>query len=190
MPGRHGPYVENALEKFEAFVTDQPFFIDMFPALGLNRGFQFGYVVEGVNWFEAPGIPISAFDDFGHENPWPLYRVQAKQGENTLASVDTVVPISGEANCGACHGAEVDGGNGLATASLTNVVSSLDDPMHDSVPDEVSKEYATDLNLIRLHDQKHATDLENQTPVVCQQCHYTPALDLAQLGPLGAEFDP
>ncbi|MET0007965.1 MAG: PKD domain-containing protein [Candidatus Thiodiazotropha sp. 6PLUC4] len=188
MPGRHGPYVDNALEKFEAYVVDQPFFIDMMG--GLDRGFQFGYVVEGVNWFEAPGVPITAFDDYGRENPWPLYRVQAKIGDTTLASVDTVVPISGEANCGACHGSDVDGGNGLATAALTDVASSLDDPMHGMVPDEVSKEYAADINLVRLHDQKHGTDLENQAPVVCQQCHYTPALDLAQLGPLGPEFDP
>ena len=188
MPGRHAPYVENALEKFEAYVMDQPFFIDMLGVV--DRGFQFGYVVEGVNWFEAPGIPISAFDDYGRENPWPLYRVQARMGDTTLASVDTVVPISGEANCGACHGSEFDGGNGLATASLSQITSSLDDPQHGSVPDEVSKEYAADLNLVRLHDQKHGTDLENQTPVVCQQCHYTPALDLAQLGPLGPEYDP
>jgi hypothetical protein len=96
------------------------------------------------------------------------------------------VPISGEANCGACHGSEFDGGNGLATADLSVITSSLDDPMHGLVPDEVSKEYAADLNLIRLHDQKHGTDLESRTPVVCQQCHYTPALDLAQLGPLGS----
>jgi PKD repeat protein len=188
MPGRHGPYIENAVEKFEAYVVDQPFFIDMMDAL--NRNFQFGYVVEGVNWFEAPGIPISAFDDFGRENPWPLYRVQAKMGETVLASVDAVVPISGEANCGACHGSEFDGGNGLAIGGLTQVASSLDDPQHGVVPGEVSKEYATDLNLLRLHDMKHGTDLQNQTPVVCQQCHYTPALDLAQLGPLGPEFDP
>jgi hypothetical protein len=188
MPGRYGPYVENTIEPFAAYVVDQPFFIDRLGTL--DRNFQFGYVVEGVNWFEAPGIPITAFDDYGRENPWPLYRVQAKIGETILASVDTVVPISGEANCGACHGSEGDGGNGLATAALTQVASSLDDPMHGSVPDEVSKEYATDLNLIRLHDMKHGTDLENQTPVVCQQCHYTPALDLAQLGPLGPEFDP
>ena len=57
------------------------------------------------------------------------------------------------------------------------------------MPLEVSKEYAADLNLIRLHDLKHGTDLENNTPVVCQSCHYTPALDLAQLGPLGPEND-
>ena len=53
-----------------------------------------------------------------------------------------------------------------------------------------------------LHDQKHGTSLITGTtqdfptpgtvtfePVVCQQCHYTPALDLAQLGPLGPEND-
>lgn len=192
MPGRFGPYVENAVERFEAYVVDQPFFIDMLGTL--DRNFQFGYVVEGVNWYEAPGIPVTAFDDYGRENPWPLFRVQAKIGDTTLASVDTVVPISGEANCGACHNDVVDGGNGSATARLIDngvtVATVLDDPQEGVLPLEVSKEYAADLNLVRLHDLKHGTDLENQTPVVCQQCHYTPALDLAQLGPLGPEFDP
>ncbi len=192
MPGRNGPYIENATERFEAYVVDQPFFIDMLGSV--NRNFQFGYVVEGVNWYEAPGLPATAFDDFGRENPWPLYRVQAKMGDTTLASVDTVVPISGEANCGACHNDVIDGGNGAATSRLIAegiaVATVLDDPQEGVLPLEVSKEYAADLNLVRLHDLKHGTDLESQTPVVCQQCHYTPALDLAQLGPLGPEFDP
>jgi PKD repeat protein len=179
MPGRFGPYLENVPQKFEAYVVDQPFFI--------NPDFQFGYVSEGVNWYEAPGVPATAFDDYGRENPWPLYRVQAKMGGSTLASVDTVVPISGEANCSACHAAEVDGGNGAATWQLANVATTLDDPQLDVLPLEVSKEYATDINILRLHDEKHGTDLENQTPVVCQQCHYTPALDLAQLGPLAGD---
>ncbi|MCU7843043.1 MAG: cytochrome C [Candidatus Thiodiazotropha sp. (ex Monitilora ramsayi)] len=111
-----------------------------------------------------------------------------------MASVDTVVPISGEANCGACHGAEIDGGNGTAIARLldegVSVATTLDDPEVGSLPLEVSKEYAADLNLVRLHDLKHSHKytefglLEDNAPVVCQQCHYTPALDLAQLGPL------
>jgi PKD repeat protein len=192
MPGRNGPYIENATERFEAYVVDQPFFIDMLGSV--NRNFQFGYVVEGVNWYEAPGLPATAFDDFGRENPWPLFRVQAKMGDTTLASVDTVVPISGEANCGACHNDVIDGGNGAATSRLIAegiaVATVLDDPQEGVLPLEVSKEYAADLNLVRLHDLKHGTDLESQTPVVCQQCHYTPALDLAQLGPLGPESDP
>ncbi|MDJ0807916.1 MAG: cytochrome C [Gammaproteobacteria bacterium] len=195
MPGRHAAYIDNLSERFEAYVIDQAFFT--------NPAFQFGYVKEGVNWFEAPGIPVAAFDDFGRENPWPLYRVQAKIGETIIASTDTVVPISGEANCGSCHGAEVDGGNGSATHRLLTagipVATVLDDPKLDSVPLEVSKEYAADTNLIRLHDLKHGSgnpdgpkytpDLVDQTPVVCQTCHYTPALDLAQLGPLGPEND-
>jgi len=192
MPGRFGPYIENAVQRFETYVVDQPFFIDMLG--GLDRNFQFGYVSEGVNWYEAPGVPVTAFDDYGRENPWPLFRVQAKIGDTTLASVDTVVPISGEANCGACHNDVADGGNGAATQRLINegiaVATVLDDPQEGVLPLEVSKEYAADLNLVRLHDLKHGTDLESRTPVVCQECHYTPALDLAQLGPLGPEFDP
>ncbi|PUB87902.1 MAG: cytochrome C [gamma proteobacterium symbiont of Ctena orbiculata] len=201
MPGRHGPYSENAEERFEAYVVDQPFFIDVLTTTGgaeVNRNFQFGYVVEGVNWFEAPGIPVTAFDDYGRENPWPLYRVQAKIGGSTVATVDAVVPISGEANCGACHGHPDDGGNGAATGQLDTVASAFnDDPLYGEVPIEVSKEYAADINLVRLHDMKHQDKypegygtLEENAPVVCQQCHYTPALDLAQLGPLGPEFDP
>jgi len=181
MPGRAGPFSQNTPQLFEAHVVDQPFFID--------PGFQFGYVSEGVNWFEAPGVPVTAFDDAGRENPWPLFRIQAKQNGTTLASVDAVLPISGEANCAACHGAPVDGGNGSATARLENntiaVATVLDDPELDAVPLEVSKEYAADLNILRLHDLKHGTTLEADKPVVCQQCHYTPALDLAQVGPKG-----
>ena len=180
MPGRFGPYVENIPQSFTLFTIDQPFFID----------FPFGYTSPDVNWFEAAGVPLTAFDDFGRENPWPLYRFQAKDSNDTvLASTDVVLPISGEANCGACH---LDQGNNVGPANQRlhdngiTVADELDDPefINDSVPLEVAREYAADLNLVRLHDFKHNTDLENNTPVVCQSCHYTPALDLAQLGPL------
>ena len=82
-----------------------------------------------------------------------------------------------------------------------------------SVPLAVSIEYGADINILRLHDLKHgaryvntelapdACDiaasppnggpsclanraLEQHEPVVCQGCHYTPALDLAQVGPV------
>lgn len=195
MPGILNPYLDNIPQIFSLFTIDQPFFID--PA------FPFGYVVDGVNWFEAAGIPLTAFDDFGRENPWPLYRVQAKAtGTDTvLASSDVVVPISGEANCGACHNDPGDGGNGSATERLHEadlpVVTAEEDVAN--VPAEVSKEWAADTNILRLHDLKHGSgllaeakytpDLEDQTPVVCQSCHYTPALDLAQVGPKGPEND-
>ncbi len=181
MPGRTNPMYDNTLQHFDLFTVDQPFFI----------GFPFGYTAREVNWFEGAGAPLTAFDDAGRENPWPLYRFQAQNNSGmVLASTDVVLPISGEANCGECHNAPIDGGNGSATDALVNegivLATVLDDPTFDvSTPLEVSKEYAADLNMIRLHDLKHSTDLQNNTPVVCQTCHYTPALDLAQVGPKG-----
>ncbi len=66
-------------------------------------------------------------------------------------------------------------------------------PTQNIVPQVVSVEYASDLNVLRLHDLKHgelySPPLEEQAPVVCQKCHYTPALDLAQMGPLGPDED-
>ena len=181
MPGHGGPYVSNDGQLARQFVGDMPFF----------TSFPFGYVANGVNWFEAAGVPLATFDDAGLENTYPLMRVQARSngGGSVLATVDTVVPISGEANCQGCHGALIDGGNGSAIADLGNVADSMDDPDVGDVPLEVSKEYSSDINILRLHDQKHGTSLETATPVVCQTCHYTPALDLAQVGPRGLEND-
>ena len=180
MPGIVIPYTNNDPQAFELFTVDQPFFTT----------FPFGYVSHDVNWFEGAGVPITAFDDAGRENPWPLYRFQAHDGSGTvLASTDVVLPISGEANCGACHNDPLeDGGNGSATQALVDAeidLATASDDIDMSVPLEVSKEWAADLNLIRLHDLKHSTNLEDNTPVVCQSCHYTPALDLAQVGPKG-----
>ena len=144
-----------------------------------------------------------------------------------MATVDTVLPISGEASCANCHAdpADVqdsrtsDPTEALEDAGL-QVAVSLDDP--DGSRPRVSVEYASDINVLRLHDLKHGANyvitacdararlhdhapapgstptagetncLTNQAlvkekPVVCQICHYTPALDLAQLGPLAGE---
>ena len=95
MNGRDGPYLLNQPLAFRIFAQEQPFFVN----------FPFGYTSHDVNWFEAAGIPLTAYDDFGRENPWPLMRVQARSGGQVMASVDTVLPISGEANCGECHNA-------------------------------------------------------------------------------------
>ncbi|NTV94680.1 MAG: hypothetical protein HGA75_04600 [Thiobacillus sp.] len=197
MPGRFFPYdIVNGNEPktFSQFVGTQPFFTN----------FVFGYKAP-VNWFEAAGIPITTFDDYGRENAYPLMRVQAVAATgNTLgvaagtvlASLDTVVPVSGEADCRSCHAAPADGGNGSGTARLNATVASIEDPLFGSVPSPVSVEWATDKNLLKLHDVKHATALISGTtqdfpvagatafkPVVCQTCHYSPALDLAHVGP-------
>lgn len=197
-----GPYVANQPQPFAQFVDSLPFFVgDLDPVTPGVQGFPFGYTAR-VNWFAADGLAIAAFDDFGRENPYPLMRVQARDtaSDAVLASVDTVVPISSEADCKGCHAAPVDGGNGVATEKLVDasieLATSIDDPQEGGVPIPVSVEYASDLNILRLHDLKHGSghaggakytpDLVDQQPVVCQRCHYTPALDLAQVGPKGA----
>ncbi len=131
MPGIEEAYEDNHPEHFELFVRDFPFFIDL----------PIGYIASGVNWFSAEGIPISTFDDSGRENNYPLMRIQAlaakgnrlgqPEGE-VLSSLDTVIPVSGEANCAGCHAAIEDGGNGEAVKRLEDndieVALAEDDP--------------------------------------------------------------
>ncbi|MGB5671022.1 MAG: hypothetical protein WBM71_10770, partial [Sedimenticolaceae bacterium] len=227
MPGIANPYVANEPQHVEEHLGDKPFF----------TSFPFGYVANDVNWFEGAGIPFSAYDDAGRENAYPLVRVEATtdgqppNGTNVVATVDTVLPISGEASCRNCHADPMDdnfGGSrtGQPSQALIDaglpVIDSNDDPLFDEggpmgkVPTDVAVEWATDINVLRLHDLKHGANyvdtanasapcnihanggdgdancLTNQAlvqekPVVCQVCHYTPALDLAQLGPLAGE---
>jgi hypothetical protein len=223
MPGIDMPYVANRPQLVQEHYTDKPFFLK----------FPFGYVANDVDWYEGAGVPFAAFDDLGREAPYPVVRVEAKQGSTVLATVDTVLPISGEASCTNCHSDPTDIQDSrtrrptdkLIAAGLP-VVTSLDDPDL-NMPQKVSVEYAADINVLRLHDLKHGAKyvstacdnvparenclssaatkatctisaanpngngncltnkaLVQKKPVVCQVCHYTPALDLAQLGPL------
>jgi hypothetical protein len=198
MPGKSAPYSANIPQSFVHFEVNVPFFVN----------FSFGYRVSGMNWFAADGIPMTPYDDFGRNNPFPLMRIQAKTKNATLtgntgdivASVDSVLPISGETTCSACHVSSGDGGGGFAAcipsidancptqgSPRSNtpflVARPADDPSN--FPSAVKIEWAADTNILRLHDAKHGTHLQNSTPVSCQTCHYTPALDLANVGPLG-----
>lgn len=191
MPGISAPYTANVPQLFDRFDTDFPFFVN----------FSFGYRLTTMNWFSADGIAVTPFDDFGRINPYPLMRVQAKSKTAglgvsvgaTLASVDAVTPVSGETTCYKCHTSSVDGGNGAAADIATGgskrstarfpVAQASQDAS--SNPPDVKREWAADMNILRLHDAKHGTKLQTFTPVSCQICHYTPALDLAHVGPLG-----
>ena len=195
MPGMGNPYNENVPQLFKRFDTDLPFFID----------FPFGYLLTDMDWFAADGIPFTTFDDFGRLNSYPLLRVQAvtKGGDPTnpahqLATIDPVIPVSGEADCKGCHADVSNGGNGSATIGKGFTVITADqDPEYLFVPEAVSIEWAADINILRLHDHNETTSLATPTisstdptpasPIVCQTCHYTPALDLANFGPLGPE---
>ena len=196
MPGAAAPYTANTPQAFSRFDTDFPFFVN----------FPFGYRQSNMNWFAADGIPATPYDDFGRKNSFPLMRVQAKSKTTSLtgtagtllASVDSVTPVSAEADCFRCHTSSADGGGGNAAcvpgvdANCTTqgsprsntaflVVRAADDTS--TAPADAKREWAADNNIIRLHDAKHGTHLQTSTPVVCQKCHYTPALDLAHVGP-------
>jgi hypothetical protein len=236
MPGiaNATPNVANTPQEVQEHYGDKPFFVN----------FPFGYVAEDVDWLEGAGIPFTAFDDFGRENPYPLVRVQVTtdgnppNDTNVAVTLDTVLPISGEASCTGCHTTQDDyesvyGPNSghrteLPITALTSasprlpVATSTSDPDFGDLPAKVSLEYAADLNILRLHDLDHgahyvstACDTPGQNcletapapcnitanggngdencltnkalvhhqPVVCQVCHYTPALDLAHVGP-------
>jgi hypothetical protein len=213
MPGISDPLLANEPQPVHERYTDKPFFLN----------FPFGYVAQGVNLYEGAGIPFSPFDNYGRQNPFPLVRVEARSGGQVVATVDTVLPVSGETSCSNCHADPADvtttrskmPTDRLLAAGLP-VANSGTDPELGRVPQAVSVEYGADINILRLHDLVHgeqyvsaedsglvadpctisAADqnggpsclvnqaLVQQKPVVCQSCHYTPALDLAQVGPV------
>lgn len=201
-PVTRSSYRVNRGQAFTRFDRALPFFLS----------FPFGYLLADVNWFSADGVPITPFDDFGRSNSYPLMRITARDRTGSLtgtrlkimATVDTVLPVSAEADCFRCHTSSVDGGNAQAAClpgldascprqgSPTNrsgvgfAVTTADQDTA-KVPQKVKREWAADWNIVRLHDAKHGTTLASTTPVVCQRCHYSPALDLAHLGPMGPD---
>jgi PKD repeat protein len=166
MPGMTDPYQANVPQEAKEHYVNKPFFVN----------FPFGYVANAVNWFEAAGIPFSAFDDYGRQNAYPLVRVQvttdgsAPGATNVVATTDTVLPISGEASCTNCHAepADFESVNAPATSRTSAptqalldaglpVATSLEDP-DSTMPPKVSIEYAADINVLRLHDLKHGAN--------------------------------
>ena len=185
MPGIAAPYTDNVPKAFARFDRDFNFFSQ----------FPFGAYVTGVNWFAADGIPVMPIDDAGRVNAYPLMKVEArgKAGGEALAAVDVVLPVASEADCQSCH-ANQDVCNfepalGLTCNGIAADLASVDfEVITDAsnapgINAEQQVANAAKINILRLHDAKHGTTLDASRPVVCQTCHYSPALDLAQLGP-------
>ena len=60
-------------------------------------------------WFEATGLPITPYDDAGHKNFYPMVKVVAKDSTGkVLATTATVLPVSDEITCAACHASRCD----------------------------------------------------------------------------------
>jgi len=195
------PSPSNVPQNFARFDTNLPFF----------AAFPFGTTVAGVNWFSADGIPILPVDDAGRTNPYPLMRVQAvakgadaSKPANVKAKVDIVLPVASEADCRNCH----NGTDGIAavfaktTAYRNGTPWTIANEATAPGPDKVNN--AAKINVLRLHDAKWGSKytssvdgsatpcnggtepscLDQRRAIQCSQCHYSPALDLAQVGPI------
>lgn len=191
-----GPF--NTARPFHGYVRNFPFF----------NSLPFGYVAGQLDRFTAEGVPILPVadpDPQGRllESPYPLMKVTAvAKGKdpavagNQLSSVRVVLPIASEADCQLCHldqeicqqsqltAGQSCNGEAASFASTDFDVITLDTLA--SVPGETEYQIvlnASKINILRLHDAKHGTTLDQQRKVVCASCHYSTALDLAQFGP-------
>lgn len=194
MPGKSAPYAANQEKPFHGYVKDYPFFVD----------FPFGYTVKNFRRFTAEGIPTGYIDDQGRTNAYPLMRVEAKDASGkVLASVDAVTPVASEADCAICHATQnvcdFDASNTLVCDDIANFKYSsvnflTDASMVLGATPEQQVINTAKINIMRLHDHKNGTSIapvnddgtnaDGSTPnVVCANCHYSPALDLAHLGP-------
>jgi hypothetical protein len=78
MPGQADPYNANDPQPFKSFD-------------------------DNFNMFTAQGLPIVGIDDKGRKNPFPLMRVEAKVGGQSVAKADGAVVTSTEMSCAQCH---------------------------------------------------------------------------------------
>ncbi|MCE9612948.1 MAG: PKD domain-containing protein [Lentisphaerae bacterium] len=133
------------------------------------------------HWYVGEGIPITPYDDAGHKNYYPMFRLRAFSNGTELAHADVVLPVSDEMDCRACHQSGSDG-NAMPSAGW----------VWDVNPDKAYK-----LNILRLHDENNTGDptydaaLTNAgyradglyltvridgKPILCARCHASNAL--------------
>ncbi len=133
-------------------------------------------------WFQAPGIPLTPYDDAGRKNTYPMMRVEVRDAQGTLlAQTDVVLPVSDEMDCRVCHS------SGATPDARPSGGWALD-------PDPV-RDYR--LNILLLHDDREggnpayqaalaaggfdpqglaATVLQGGRAVLCAACHASNAL--------------
>ncbi len=123
--------------------------------------------------FSAEGIPITPTDDALINNTYPLMRISAFEPQNgpNIGHLDIVVPVATETDCQNCHT------TGAIAADDPGIIWSQDPDL----------EIQSKINILILHDEDIGTNLEHSQPVLCAQCHYSPALDLNGTGPVGGQ---
>jgi cytochrome c553 len=138
-------------------------------------------------WFEATALPITPYDDSGAKNYYPTVKVTARDGTGkVLATTTTVLPVSDEITCAACHAsrpATEANPPRLAAKSAAGWVN------------DSNAETDWKKNILRLHDEKQAGNaiyiaalsakglpagLDASalagTPSLCASCHASNAL--------------
>ncbi len=134
----------------------------------LNRGAQPMDYSASNGWFSAEGVPITPTDDALLNNTYPLLRIAAVDTTGSpVGHLDVVVPVAAETDCKNCH--------------KTGAIAADDQGVQWST--DADLEIQSKKNVLILHDLEHQQyKLENSQPVLCAQCHYSPALDLNGTG--------
>jgi hypothetical protein len=145
--------------------------------------------------FIAEGLPITPYDDKGVKNFYPMIKVTAKDSTGkVLATARTVLPVSDEMTCKACHS---------STTATNNPAQIAAKPASPGWVFNADPEKDWKLNILRLHDQKKFADpvnkplyvsslaalsynsaglettANNGKPVLCAACHSSNALGTA-----------
>ena len=141
----------------------------------------------GAGWFEATGIPITPYDDGHAKNYYPTVKVVARNSVGqVLATTTTVLPVSDEITCVACHASRPLGESNPALLAAKPAAGWVNDP-------DPEKDWKK--NILRLHDEKqwgsrmyryqlaarglpgglYAAALAG-TPTLCASCHASNAL--------------
>ncbi len=141
--------------------------------------------------FIAEGLPITPFDDTGRKNFYPMVKVTVKDSAgNVLATARTVLPVSDEMTCKACHS---------STTATNNPAQIAAKPASPGWVFNADPEKDWKLNILRLHDQKQKTmnatlyanalaargfpaagleaSANGGKPVLCASCHSSNALN-------------
>ena len=93
--------------------------------------------------FHAEGIPLTPYDDLGRKRTYPMMRLTARNASGAvLATTDIVLPVSDEMDCSLCHASDSKPPARPAAGWA-----------HDG---SFERDYR--LNILRLHDERQATD--------------------------------
>lgn len=138
-------------------------------------------------WFEASGLPITPYDDTGAKNYYPTVKVTARDSTGkVLATTTTVLPVSDEITCVACHASRPATETNPARLAAKPATGWVNDP---------NAELDWKKNILLLHDQKQSNNPTyvaalaakgmpggmyaaalSGTPTLCASCHGSNAL--------------